>query len=91
MKKKSIMLSCIAAVAIVAIVGKKTFQSHAFATSNLLMQNVEALSQQEENKKAYTCYNSVTSKNGCQVRYCSTCSYIPGTDTWYAISSTCYK
>lgn len=47
MKKKSIMMSCIAAVALVVIVGKKTFQSHAFESSDLLMQNVEALSQPE--------------------------------------------
>lgn len=38
------MLSCIAAVAIATVVGKKTFESHAYETSNLLMQNVEALS-----------------------------------------------
>lgn len=39
------MLSCIAAVAIATVVGKKTFESHAYETSNLLMQNVEALSE----------------------------------------------
>lgn len=38
------MLSCIAAVAIATVVGKKTFESHAYETNNLLMQNVEALS-----------------------------------------------
>lgn len=38
------MLSCIAAVAIATVVGKKTFESHAYETSSLLMQNVEALS-----------------------------------------------
>lgn len=39
------MLSCIAAVAIATVVGKKTFESHAYETSNLLLQNVEALTQ----------------------------------------------
>ena len=43
MKKKFMMLSCIAAVAIATIVGKKTLESHAYETNNLLMQNVEAL------------------------------------------------
>jgi len=41
------MLSCITAVAIAAFVGKKTFESHTYETNNLLMQNVEALSQVE--------------------------------------------
>ena len=42
------MLSCIAAVAIATVVGKKTFESHAYETSNLLMQNVEALATESE-------------------------------------------
>ena len=40
------MLSCIAAVAIATVVGKKTYESHAYETSSLLMQNVEALAQE---------------------------------------------
>lgn len=44
MKKKFMMLSCIAAVAIATIVGKKTFESQAYEAKSLLMQNVEALS-----------------------------------------------
>ena len=39
-KKVFLMLSCIAAVAIATFVGKKTFGSHAYETSSLLMQNV---------------------------------------------------
>jgi len=42
-KKVFLMLSCIAAVAIATFAGKKTFESHAYETSSLLMQNVEAL------------------------------------------------
>lgn len=41
------MLPCIAAVAIASVVGKKILESHANETSNLLMQNVEALTQPE--------------------------------------------
>ena len=37
------MLPCIAAVAIATFVGKKTFESYAYETRSLLMQNVEAL------------------------------------------------
>ena len=44
MKKKVIMLSCIAAVAIASFVGKKTFESNAYE-NGLMTQNVEALSQ----------------------------------------------
>ena len=44
MKKKVIMLSCIAAVAIATFVGTKTFQSNAYE-NGLLAQNVEALCQ----------------------------------------------
>ena len=44
MKKKVMMLSCIAAVAIATFVGTKAFQSNAYE-NGLLNQNVEALSQ----------------------------------------------
>ena len=47
------MLSCIAAVAIATVVGKKTYESHAYETSSLLMQNVEALSQNEGSEPAW--------------------------------------
>lgn len=47
MKKKFMMLSCIAAVAIATVVGKKTYESHAYETSSLLMQNVEALAEDD--------------------------------------------
>lgn len=47
-KKVYLMLSCIAAVAIATFVGKKAFESHAYETNNLLIQNVEALSQSAE-------------------------------------------
>ncbi len=43
------MLSCIAAVAIATVVGKKTFESYAYETSSLLMQNVEAMSSSNDN------------------------------------------
>ena len=47
MKQKLFMLSFLAAVAITAVVGKKTFGSHENECGTLLMQNVEALSQTE--------------------------------------------
>ena len=46
MKKKVIMLSCIAAVAIASFVGTKTFESNAYE-NGLLALNVEALTQND--------------------------------------------
>ena len=48
MKKRNLfMLPCIAAVAIATFVAKKTFETNAFKTNSLLMQNVEALTENE--------------------------------------------
>ena len=91
MKKKFFLLPCIAAVAIATVVGTKTFKSNADERNELLMANVEALSQGESSKKVYTCYSTITEKDGCQVRYCQTCTFVPGTDVWYSFSSTCER
>lgn len=48
MKKKTLMLSCVATIISVAIVGTKTCEPQVFVSNNLLTQNVEALSQDEE-------------------------------------------
>lgn len=49
MKKKAfLMLPCIAAVAIATFVGKKTFESSALERNNILLENVEALSQGDD-------------------------------------------
>lgn len=48
MKKKVLMcLPCIVAIFIVAFVGKKTADLNAFAINAVLVENVEALSQQD--------------------------------------------
>ena len=44
MKKKLFLLPCIAAVAIATFVGAKSFQTNAYESNDLLLQNVEALS-----------------------------------------------
>ena len=46
-KKQVVLLSCVVAAAFTIFVGKKTFESHSNETSNLLMQNVEALTDNE--------------------------------------------
>jgi len=76
MKKKVIMLSCIAAVAIATFVGTKALQSNAYE-NGLLTQNVEALSKSEGNKK-YTCYILKYSEHGRLYRDCITCTYAYG-------------
>lgn len=48
MKKQIIVLSCVAAVAIATFVGKKAYEPSLNESSNLLKQNVEALTQGNE-------------------------------------------
>lgn len=55
--------------------------------SDIQLANVEALVQNESTDR--TCYSTITSKEGCQVRYCPTCTFISGTDTWYAPRHSC--
>ena len=55
MKKKIFMLPCIAAVAIATFVGKQTFESNAYDDYVLMMENVEALSQ-DEGIRVASCY-----------------------------------
>lgn len=50
MRKKNFMLLCIAAVAIATFVVKKNVESHADGTHDLLLQNVEALTESPETK-----------------------------------------
>lgn len=52
--------------------------------------NIEALTENESNEDKKTCYSSITSQDGCQVRYCPTCEYLDNsTKTWYAPSHKC--
>ena len=86
MKKKVIMLSCIAAVAIATFVGTKALQSNAYE-NGLLTQNVEALSKSESGKR-YSCYYLNKYKHGGVYRNCITCEYDYGAPRG---SGTCYR
>jgi hypothetical protein len=55
----------------------------------ILDRNVEALASGEDSGTGKACYSSITAKDGCMVRYCPTCSFVSGTDTWYSIHQTC--
>lgn len=88
MKKKNLlMLPCIAAVAIATFVGKKTFESHAFGSNDLLIANVEALASGGESFNdgvKITCYTSFVYELGASVVDCSTCRVLNDqTDAWY--------
>lgn len=56
-----------------------------------ISENAEALANGESTTEPVqqTCYNTITSKKGCWVMYCPKCDIVPGTDVWYALSSTC--
>lgn len=71
MKKKSLfLLPCIAAVAIGMFVGTKTIKSNANENSALLMENVEAISQNQGEPGTIT------------MRTCYKITARVGTDTW---------
>lgn len=89
------MLSCIAAVAIATVVGKKTFESHAYETNDLLMQNVEALASETEGgndmgrlkQVSCTCSNG---KTGVTLKCRTDGDLEPCTPTQQG-SNACYK
>lgn len=85
MKKKLFFsIFCIA----VACVGALGFGFDS-PKKDLMLANVEALSESENVSK--TCYSSITSKDGCQVRYCPICKFVDGKDSFYSSAETCYE
>lgn len=93
MKQKVTFVVVVAIVALllVAIIALKGLSPKATTANMLIDENVEALTTGESGGKAKTCYNTITSKDGSMVRYCPTCTFVSGTDTWYAPSRTCVK
>lgn len=77
----------------IGFAGAKTYEhSQKNISSDLLLQNVEALSQAtDEAGEKFTCFNTITSKDGSQVRYCPTCTFIDGTDVCYSPKDECPK
>ncbi len=87
--KRKILFSTLALAAVGTFIsGLRVFQNQATQRSELLIANIEAIANGETTEEL-TCYNTITSKDGCKVRYCSTCEYIDGTDPWNAPSSKC--
>lgn len=92
MKKKIfISMFAIAAMALTAFTGYKTFGPKQSMSDLLLDENIEALTDGETGDELLDCYNTITSKKGTQVRYCPICQYVPGTDVLYSFAETCRK
>lgn len=91
--KKILFLSVFAlvVVALAAVTSYKAFVPKATIAALVLDENIEALTQGEGGADGFTCYSTITSKEGCLVRYCQTCTYVPGTDPWYTKSGKCRK
>ena len=89
--KKLIYLSVsiIVVMAFAAVVTLKVWSPKPTARELLLDENIEALSDGETEKKEQDCYNTITSKKGSQVRYCPTCTFIPGTAPLFVPVNTC--
>ncbi len=60
--------------------------------SDVTLENVEALAvvggegSEGGGKK---CYNTITSKDGCKVFYCQTCTWVDGTDALFSGTDNC--
>lgn len=80
---------CISAI-IMATIGAFGIYSekHATTVGTVALYNIEALTADEVGM-TYTCYKTITEKDGCQVRYCQTCKFTPGTDSWIGSKSQC--
>ena len=77
MKKKIFLLPCIAAVAIATFVGAKSFQTNAYESNDLLLQNVEALSAGSDASGSYViCYSESKVRKGWTYYNCGTCEQV---------------
>ena len=85
MKKKLLLAGAMLLLAVAAVTGFAAYEKS--NVSDLLDANVEALTRNETGKKE--CFNTITSDPAHQVRYCPTCDFVPGTDTWYAPADKC--
>lgn len=88
--KKNLIKTMVAAVCVVAACmgGVKAYNvTYQSETNMLLAENVEALASGDPGGK--TCYNTITTKDGCMVLYCQTCAYVPGTNAWNSGTGSC--
>lgn len=86
-------------MALVCVVALKAYNKQNEAqVSDVVLANVEALAELEGDGPLIggivddgTCYYTITSKAGSQIRYCSTCTFIPSsTDAAYSLTGKCW-
>ncbi len=87
--KKKLLFVAISLLVVCTATFTWSASNKANAGETMFERNVEALASGEDSGTMKVCYNSITAKDGSMVRYCPTCSYVSGTDTWYSLSSTC--
>lgn len=88
MKKKSILLASFA-LAIACIAGLNVVRNQATNKGlDLKLANIEALSNDEADH-GETCYNTITTKDGCEVLFCGNCEKVPGTAALFSGTDRC--
>lgn len=90
MKKSFLMMAVVTALAGAGL----TLLSHSSESSLTPTQiaNLEALAGPptgQEGPGSKTCYDDIHSKDGCQVRYCPICEFVPGTADVSGTPKTC--
>ncbi|MFR9502521.1 MAG: hypothetical protein SNJ28_08360 [Rikenellaceae bacterium] len=90
--KKIKLFAAAAMIAMVATAGYFGYTAYEYANmtdaERMMQANIEALTTFEVNNN--TCYNSITTKEGSQVRYCGTCAYVVNsTNTLFSGTGSC--
>ncbi|MBQ7811435.1 MAG: hypothetical protein IJ394_02640 [Bacteroidales bacterium] len=83
MKKILIPIAVLVVAAAATLVVKASNNKNALFKANL-----EALAQVEEGD-GLDCYNRIANDSAQMVRYCGTCTFVPGRPTLLAIPDTC--
>lgn len=93
------IVKTVAMMALVCVVALKAYNKQSEAqVSDVVLANVEALAQLEGDGPLMggivddgTCYHTITSKAGSQIRYCSTCTFIPSsTEAPLSLTGKCW-
>lgn len=72
-----------------AVVGYKSYgNATESAQRQLMLQNVEVLAKTEPSDKK-ECWDTVTTSDSQQTRYCGTCEFVPGKPSTWAGKSEC--
>jgi uncharacterized Rmd1/YagE family protein len=87
MKKKILGGIAVFVIAVVAA-WNVNLNSQKSDLSDISLANVEALASETGNN-SNVCYNTITTSDTHQIRYCGTCTFIPGDNTWTSGKGTC--